>query len=71
MNGSGRDARPLRAATSEADSGADLVAGIAGVVLLISMFLPWFGPGATLEEAIQRANEMTLQAGGEPQASPT
>jgi hypothetical protein len=46
------------------------VAGIAGVVLLISMFLPWFGPGATLEEAIERANEITLQAGGEPQASP-
>jgi hypothetical protein len=67
--------RPRRAAAARSDVRggqqlADLVAGIAGVVLLISMFLPWFGPGATLEEAIERANEITLQAGGEPQASP-
>jgi hypothetical protein len=49
---------------------ADLLAGIAGVVLLISMFLPWFGPGSELEQAIERANEITREAGGEPQPSP-
>jgi hypothetical protein len=49
---------------------ADLLAGVAGAVLLISMFLPWFGPGSALEEAIERANEITREAGGEPQPSP-
>jgi len=48
----------------------DLIAGVAGVVLLISMFLPWFGPSAVLEQAIEQANEITEQAGGQPQASP-
>ena len=70
-NGGGRDARPLRAATSEASAVADLVAGIAGVVLRDLMFLPWFGPGATLERGDRVGrHEITPAGGGGVEASP-
>jgi hypothetical protein len=45
---------------------ADLLAGVAGVVLLISMFLPWFGPSADTERAIQEADEISKQFNGGP-----
>ena len=51
-------------------SSADLLAGVAGVVLLISMFLPWFGPNTRLEEAIREAEEITREAGGGPVEAP-
>jgi hypothetical protein len=49
---------------------ADMLAGIAGVVLLLSMFLPWFGPSTLTEEAIREADELTREAGGEPLDEP-
>lgn len=49
---------------------ADLIAGVAGLVLLISLFLPWFGPSEALEEAIKQADEISREAGGQPVESP-
>lgn len=43
-----------------------LIAGIAGVVLLVSLFLPWFGLSETAEEALRQAEEVTEQFDGEP-----
>ena len=51
-------------------SSADLLAGVAGVVLLISLFLPWFGPSTMLEDAIREAEEITREAGGRPPEAP-
>ena len=48
----------------------DLLAGIAGLVLLISMFMPWFGASTATEEAIREADELTREAGGEPLDEP-
>jgi hypothetical protein len=42
-----------------------VIAGVAGVVLVISMFLPWFGPNAAQEQAIQDAQEITERFGGQ------
>src|SRR5918994_2702488 len=42
-----------------------VIAGVAGVVLVISMFLPWFGPNAAQEQAIQEAQEITERFGGQ------
>ena len=53
-----------------AGSPTDLLAGVAGVVLLISLFLPWFGPSAMLEEALREAEEVTREAGGRPPEAP-
>jgi hypothetical protein len=49
---------------------ADLIAGLAGLVLLISMFLPWFGPSTATERAFERADEVLRQTGGEPVERP-
>lgn len=49
---------------------ADLLAGIAGVVLLLSMFLPWFGLSEAAEQALQEADELTERFQGEPLAEP-
>lgn len=43
---------------------ADLIAGVAGVVLLIAMFLPWFGASLAAEEALRDAQQVTQQFGG-------
>jgi hypothetical protein len=39
-------------------------------VLLISLFLPWFGPSTMLEESIREAEEITREAGGRPPEAP-
>jgi hypothetical protein len=44
----------------------DLLAGIAGVVLLISLFLPWFGPSSKAEQVLEEAQQISEQAGGTP-----
>jgi hypothetical protein len=49
---------------------ADLIAGISGVLLLLAIFLPWFGPSTITVEAFDRADEVTRQAGGEPPQRP-
>ncbi len=49
---------------------AGVIAGVAGVVLVISMFLPWFGPNAAQEQAIQEAQEITERFGGQPLDEP-
>lgn len=43
---------------------ADLIAGVAGVVLLIAMFLPWFGASEAADEALRDAQQVTQQFGG-------
>jgi len=49
---------------------ADLLAGVAGLVLLISMFLPWFGLSEAAEQALQEAEEVTERFQGEPLDEP-
>lgn len=49
---------------------ADLLAGIAGVVLLLSMFMPWFGLSEAAEQALQEAEEVTERFQGEPLDEP-
>lgn len=49
---------------------ADLIAGIAGLVLLVSLFLPWFGLSETAQEALRQAEEVTEQFDGEPLERP-
>jgi hypothetical protein len=49
---------------------ADLIAGIAGVILLVSMFLPWFGLSEAAEQALQEAEEVTERFQGEPLDEP-
>src|SRR3990172_4607326 len=49
---------------------ADLIAGISGVVLLIAIFLPWFGPSAAAEQAIEEAQEITARFDGETIEAP-
>jgi hypothetical protein len=72
----GRERRPPPAAATRragdwvTGSAPDLLAGVAGVVLAISLFLPWFGPNTRLEEAIQEAEEITREAGGGPVQAP-
>jgi hypothetical protein len=70
-----RERRPRRATPAPAfaiDAGnrADLVAGVAGLVLLIAMFLPWFGPSEQLADAIREADQISREAGGQPVESP-
>jgi hypothetical protein len=43
---------------------ADLIAGVAGVVLLVAMFLPWFGASQAADEALRDAQQVTQQFGG-------
>lgn len=57
--GARRDLRP-----------ADLLAGVAGLVLLISLFLPWFGPSEAAEQALQDAQEITERFQGTPPEQP-
>ncbi|MGH2989288.1 MAG: hypothetical protein ACRDMA_05390 [Solirubrobacterales bacterium] len=47
----------------------DLLAGIAGLVLLISLFLPWFGPSSEAEQVLEEAQRISEQAGGVPPAA--
>jgi hypothetical protein len=61
-------ARRARAELSSHRAG--LIAGVAGAVLLIAMLLPWFGPNAAQEQAIQDAQEITQQFEGEPLPEP-
>jgi hypothetical protein len=49
---------------------ADLIAGVAGVVLVIAIFLPWFGPSEAAERALEEAREVTERFGGGPVQSP-
>lgn len=50
----------------DAQHRAGLLAGAAGLVLLIAMFLPWFGASEAQERAIKDAQEITQRFGGEP-----
>lgn len=49
---------------------ADVIAGITGVILLVSMFLPWFGLSEAAEQALQEAEEVTERFQGEPLDEP-
>lgn len=49
---------------------ADLIAGVAGVLLLVAIFLPWFGPSTELEQRFEEAEQITREAGGEPPERP-
>ncbi len=63
-------ARPTRRRARAELPQADLIAGVAGVLLLIAIFLPWFGPSESTEQAIREAEEITRQAGGQPVEQP-
>jgi hypothetical protein len=64
------ETRSLRKLEFAPQQRADLLAGIAGVVLLLSMFLPWFGLSEAAEQALQEAEEVTEQFQGEPLDEP-
>jgi len=54
----------------DAQQRADLIAGISGLVLLVAIFLPWFGPSAAAEQAVQEAQEITARFNGETIETP-
>lgn len=65
----GRPRRPAaagRLTVMDSQHGPDLLAGIAGLVLLVSLFLPWFGPSTEAEQVLEEAQRISEQAGGTP-----
>jgi hypothetical protein len=55
-----------RERSTRAELVPDLLAGISGLVLLISLFLPWFGPSSEAEQVLEEAQQISEQAGGTP-----
>lgn len=49
---------------------AGLIAGVGGALLLVSLFLPWFGLSDAAAQALRQAEEITEQFDGEPLERP-
>jgi hypothetical protein len=49
---------------------AKLLPALAGIALLVVMFLPWFGPSEALERSFDEARQITEQFGGPPVVMP-
>jgi hypothetical protein len=49
---------------------AKLLPALAGIALLLVMFLPWFGPSEALERSFDEARQITEQFGGPPVVMP-